>query len=384
MSFEREIGQLNECFFFREFTFSKNTFRPSPEQEVELADNVVWLDDQLIVFQLKEREAPENPNAESEGRWFNRKVITQGTGQIRDTLAYLRAHEQIELENHRGHRFHLRGAAIATIHKVVCFLPHEALPDECRSRKFHRSETASVIHLIPANDYLGIVQTLLTPHEVSEYLSFREELIESWETEVNALPEQALVGQYLSGDADAPPNLDYTEYLAALEHRGEEWDMSGVIKELPDRVTTDNEPTDYYNIVIEIAKLKRNELREFKKRFQLSMEKARADEFVSPYRMACPRTSCGFVFIPLVKECVDVRQQGLKNLTFACKYDLRLPKCLGVSFAPEGRGWYSVEWCYMEFPWERDEEMDARLRWDNPFREVKTKELSRYTYQGEE
>ena len=43
--------------------------------------------------------------------------------------------------------------------------------------------------------------------------------------------------------------------------------------------------------------LKRNELREFKIRFKLSVEKARANQFVRPYRIAFPRTSCGFVFI---------------------------------------------------------------------------------------
>jgi hypothetical protein len=54
MSFEVDISQFNEHFFFREFTFSKNTFRPSPAKEVELADNIVWLDDLVVVFQLKE------------------------------------------------------------------------------------------------------------------------------------------------------------------------------------------------------------------------------------------------------------------------------------------------------------------------------------------
>ena len=159
--------------------------------------------------------------------------------------------------------------------------------------------------------------------------------------------------------------------------------MSGVITQFPDRVTTENQPTDYYDIVKEIAKLKRNELREFKKRFRLSMEKSRGNEFVQPYRMASPRTGCGFVFVPMVEEFIPHRREGLQNMTLACKYDLKLEKCLGVSFAPEPDGWYSVEWCYTEFPWEYDKELEDRLKDNNPFREVSTREIGRYDFAGE-
>jgi hypothetical protein len=156
--------------------------------------------------------------------------------------------------------------------------------------------------------------------------------------------------------------------------------MSGVIKQFPDRTTTDNSSTDYYKIVSEIAKLKRNELREFKTRFRLSMKEAQSNAIVLPYRMAIPRTQCGFLFIPLDEGLLELRQRVLQNLTYVCKYDLKLPKCIGTSFAPEGGGWYSVEWCYIEFPWKGDAELDERLRENSPFREVKTGQLNRYTY----
>ncbi len=380
MSFENEIAQLNEHFFFREFTYSKNTFRPSPTAEVELADNILWLDDIVVAFQLKERNLVGATTAEEESHWFDRKVISRGTKQIRDTLTYLRSHAMIELKNHRGHKFQLAGSKINTIHKVICYLANDNLPDECSARKFHRSKTAGIIHLIQAKDYLGIVRTLLTPPELSEYLYFREELIGKWDISVNIVPEPALVGQYLCGNTNISPSINFLDYLAALEHRIDEWDISGIIKNFPDRVTTDNESTDYYGIVTELAKLKRNELREFKKRFQLSMDKCRANKFAQPYRFACPRSDCGFVFIPIEKEFLHHRQQGLQNFTYGCKYDLKRSKCIGVSFAPEEGGWYSVEWCFIEFPWEFDAELERRLKENNPFREVRTAELERYSY----
>lgn len=383
MSFEEELAKLNEDYFFKEFTFSKTTFQPTPKDEVELADNIIWIDDCLITFQIKERNISGETTLEDEERWFSRKVVTNGTKQIRDTLNYLQENEQIELENHREDSFQLESKKIDTIHKVVCYLPNPTLSEECRKKKYHVSSSAGVIHIIQANDYLGCVQTLLTPSELSEYLSFREELINIWGEKVNSVPEPAIMGQYLEGNEQAEPSIEYIKILEALEHRAYEWDMSGIISKFPDRVTTDNEPTDYYHIIREIAKLKRNELREFKKRFELSMEKSRNNEFTMPYRMAIPRTGCGFVFIPVEAEFVPQRRQGLQNMTHACKYDLKLDKCLGVSFAPDSDGWYSVEWCYIEYQWEYDPELDERLKNDSPFRGVSTKEIGRYNYKDD-
>lgn len=384
MSFEDDIARLNEYYFFREFTFSENTFRPTPIEEVELADNVVWLDNPLIIYQLKERQAPSDTSSENEQRWFERKVLGLATRQIRDTLNYLQQHSDLQLENHRGHAFNITVSSLESVQKLVLYKAHKSLPESCRNKKYHRSQTAGLVHLIPANDYLGILRTLLTPAEVADYLAFRETLINGWEEEVLNLPEQALVGQYLSGNSEHKPDLQFVEYLQALEHRAEEWDMSGVINVFPDRVTTDNASTDYYYIVREIAKLKRNELREFKTRFKLSMEKARANEFVFPYRMAIPRTDCGFVFIPLTQDFLEHRLQYLQNLTDAHKYEQKLSKCIGVSFAPEEGGWYSVEWCYMEFSWQEDPELENKLRQNNPFREVRTVELRQYTFDRSE
>jgi hypothetical protein len=89
MAFADELAALNESHFFSEFTYSRNTFRPTPEQEVELADSLIWLGDLLIAFQLKERAPIAGVTAESEKRWFDRKVLREATRQVRDTIRYL-------------------------------------------------------------------------------------------------------------------------------------------------------------------------------------------------------------------------------------------------------------------------------------------------------
>lgn len=379
MAFSDELAALNESYFFSEFTYSRNTFLPLVGQEVELADSLIWLGDSLIAFQLKER-ALIGANADTEKSWFKKKVLGVATRQIRDTLNYLAVNKNIEVQNHRNHAFTLSFDRVSEIHKLVVYSPQLALPEECRLIKHHRSSTAGLIHIISAQDYLTIIRTLLTPAEVIDYLSFREELIDRWEVEVVSVPESALIGQYVLGDINTPPSIEHNQYLHELEHRAEEWDMSGVIAKFPDRVTTDNAPTDYYPIVRELALLKRNELREFKKRFQLSLQKTREDVFVKPYRIAVPRTECGFVFIPVTREFLQHRRVELQNFTIAHKYQQRLSRCIGLSIADGEDGWFTVEWCYMEFPWEQDAQMEHMLETNNPFRNVGVTELPRYTF----
>jgi hypothetical protein len=381
MSFEKDIAKFNESYFFREFTFSETTFRKSPAEEVELADNIVWLDEPLIVYQIKERQVTSDTTSDKEQKWFKRNIVGLAKRQIRDTLDYLQNHSNIQIKNHRRHTFNIAAvSSIDSVQKLVLYKAHEILPKSCRNLKHHRSQTAGFIHLISSDDYLGIVKTLIIPAEVADYLAFRESLVTGWEQDIFELPEQALVGQYLSGESLHKPSFEFVKYLQALKNDSQEWDMSGIIRVFPDRVTTDNTPTDYYCIVREIAKLKRNELREFKARFQLAMEKARANEFVLPYRMVIPSTDCGFIFIPLDQGFLERRMAYLQNLTYAHKYEQKLSKCIGVSFAPEDDGCYSVEWCYMQFAWQEDSEMDDRLKQFSPLRDVKTVELAQYTF----
>ena len=342
MTLEDQVSALNEHFFFKEFTYSDNTFSPRPSTELELADSIIWIDDMLIVFQLKGRQISSTTSPDRERSWFHRKVVSLGTKQIRDTVNYLNIHRHIVIKNHRGHEFELDTTRINTIHKIVSYLGSPILPQICRQKKHHNSRTLGTIHLIPAHDYLGIVRTVLTPYELSDYLHFRKQLIDEWGDIIAPLPESALVGQYLTGQLHARPTLDFIDVLESLDHRADEWDMSGIIDRFPDRITEDNSPTDYYSIVTELAKLTRSELREYKMRLQLSMEESGSVTPVAPYRMAVSRTNCAFVFVPVPKHSSPWRRQGLVNFTLACKYDLRMRKCIGVSVVVEDAGSFSA------------------------------------------
>lgn len=384
MSLEDELARLNEYFFYKEFTYSSTQFKREAGDEVELADSLTVIGRAAIVFQLKERQVEDGQNEDTEAAWFDRKVMKKATSQIRDTLRYIDSHKQIPLTNHRGHSVDFRGDAIDETHKLIVYSPSKALPPQCKRVKNYVSTTAGMIHIISAPDYAGIVRTLITPAELMDYLSYRAELLVRWPQESLQVPEVSLVGHYLLGNIDEPPEINNAELVRALDHAEEEWDVSAVVKLFAERITTPAGATEYYLIISAIAELKRNELAKFKERFMLSIENAKKNELVKPYRIAVPRTGCGFVFIPINRELISHRREGLRGMTIAHKYDQRLSRCIGVTFAPDEGGWYTLEWMYIEGPWEHDEEMEQLLLDNPPFRPVSMGEIPRYRFdQGE-
>ena len=62
--------------------------------------------------------------------------------------------------------FNMAIAQFARLHKLVIYNPHKLLPTECAFKKYHRSKTVGVIHLIHAAAYTGILDTLVTPAEI--------------------------------------------------------------------------------------------------------------------------------------------------------------------------------------------------------------------------
>jgi hypothetical protein len=161
------------------------------------------------------------------------------------------------------------------------------------------------------------------------------------------VPEPALVGHYLRNLPDRKPSIEFLKFVAELQRQDSgEWDISRIISLFPDRRTTpQSSATDYYSIVKELAKLNRLDMRVFKERFALSMDKAQKDESVRPYRFAAT-TGCGFIFIPLTEKEIPKRDAILRSFTYLHKYDVHLERCIGLTFISEqDTGWCDVQWC---------------------------------------
>jgi hypothetical protein len=378
MTFEEAVGNINADYFFREFTFSTNKFKPTPREELQLADAVVWLDDLLIVAQVKERNAAADTTPEKEKNWFLDEIGKKAVRQIRDTLTYLKTYDEIEVLNNRGHPFNLASARAGRIHKLVIYNPNELLAPEYAFKKYRRSKKAGFVHLVHSQAYWGILNTLVTPVEIDEYLAFREGLADRWEDAMSAVNEKAVVGQYLRNLPEEKPNPEFAKYVDALDQNQQEWDIAPIINLFLDRKTTNNPLPIDYDVIKELAKLHRSEMRMFKERFAFSMKKAVSDEFCIPHRFGTSGER-GFVFIPLRREDEPRRRDMLLNITALNKYDQRLEKCVGLSFLAEGNeSWCDVQWHLMSFPWKEDPRIETFLQEHYPFRPVRERRVERY------
>jgi hypothetical protein len=293
---------------------------------------------------------------------------------VRDTLRFLQEHPVINITNERGHTLNVNNARVKHVLKLVLYQPGPSLPHDCIAVKHHVSRTADFIHVLPWNDYLGACQTLVTPAEVAEYFDFRQYVLTKWP--LGDVPsEVALVGQYLAEDSEARPSEDYAELVRRLRDDLPEFDISVLLDGIADRIEYQEKGSgsdvDYYAIIAEFAKLNRLELRQVKTRLRLCMEAVREDRFMAPTRMISTAKGCGFAFIPVERELLAAagtarRSKGLMNLTLISKYEQRLDRHVGVSIAKEGADWL-LDFCFIDFPWQRDEALEEVVRDHNPF-----------------
>ena len=376
---EKIVSFINSNIFFKEFTFSRNEFiTPDGKSQFQLADNVVWLDDILFIYQIKDR----NSSADgSETKWFESKVQKKAVKQIKGSLGYIKEYEDITITNERGHCFNICEANLTKAKKIIVYTSTDLLPEEKRLLKFHRSRAAGLIHLFHSEDYKAICRFLFTPSEINEYLSFRENLYEKHEQILNSLPEQYVLAHFLETIDSDNIDLAYLDNLLTFQKNESEFDILFIIDLFKDKIMKYGNDNDYYLIIKEIAKLNRVELKGFKARFKLSLEKAESQAFVKPYRMSSISTGCGFVFIPLQFENSSVWKNALLNLTIAHKYEQILKKCVGMIVCHnQEQKLFDINWSYIENDWVYNEELEQLLIENNPFRKVSLKKESRYFF----
>lgn len=385
MTFEASIAQLNGQAFWKEFTFSQNKFSPRPGKELELADNIVWLDEFAFVLQLKQRDGgTEDPDAERS--WFRNKVLKKGTRQVRDTLRFLAEHEHIHIANERGHSFDIRSAQLTDITKIVVFLGARALPEECWQTRYHVSSTAGFIHVVAAHDYLGILEKLRVPKDIRDYFAYREKVVPLFRN--SNVGEADIMGAFV-GDEELPTSAS-RENLRRFMQDLKEFDLSWLIGNLHDNIQHSEAPHDYYQIMLEFARVPRSVWREAKTRFMLSLEAVQKAEFVRPFRFTFPATECTFMIAPLDPEIPAtgpegerMRVNGLRSLTYGAMYDAKSAKGVGILISKDGK-YIQIDWCLMKMPWEPDPEMEEWLAKANPFRPASEKVINSFLFEGED
>lgn len=387
MNLEELIAQLNANIFLKEFSFSKNNFTPKDSSELELADHVIWLNDLMIIYQIKERTGEKN-SVNSEKKWFEKKILQNAKNQIRDTIIYFKKYDnEIIIPNQRGHIFNIQFNKIKIFIKVIIHLSNKQLPEYYKNKKYYiSSQEAGFIHILSGNDYLNICKILLTPTEISDYFIYRQDLLIKHTHNAENLPEAAIVGQFLSGEnANVSPSKKFLEYLYRLQQNVDKFSISGILENFNQRIeyinsNEENSEYAYYSIISEFAKLRRTNLQEVKTRIKLCLEACDSDVFELPYRIVVPETSCGFVFLPLQRDQKDSRLNWLHNLTYAAKYDQKIQRCIGITFVKEEED-YLMDWCFLDSDWQYDSAIEESLKNFYPFRPVQEKLIPSYQFE---
>lgn len=374
---EDYISSINSNFFFKEFTFSKNKFKtPDGKDELELADNFVWLDEYLFIIQIKDRNKTEGS---SDIKWFQNKILKTAVKQIKNSIDYLNQYEDIEIINEKGHRFNVSEARKISPLKLIIYTPEESLPDEYRYRKFYISQKVGYIHLLHSEDYYWLCKYLVTPFEIHEFLTFRERFYKEQSSVLDKMPEQYILGHYIETMDVGHINPDYIENIQNLQNDFEKFDVSFIISDFQNKIIYGNENKEYYQIIKEIAKLNRSDLRAFKERFLLSFEKSKLQEQTLPYRMTSFYSKCGFVFIPLPYKFKHKWENAIKNYTEAHKYDQKLKRCIGtIVYYNANEKYYDINWYLIDADWEFNQEFENLMKEKFPFREVKMEKTYRY------
>jgi hypothetical protein len=374
---EAYITKLNSNFFFKEFTYSSNKFKIDEKgQELELADNVVWLDDLLLITQIKERNKSGDSNAEN---WFKSKVLRKAVKQIKDTISYFEIYENISIPNERGHVLNLSEAGKLKPIKIVIYLPGDSFPDSLRFQKFYESRDVGLIHLFHIEDYLWICKYLITPYEIKEFLQFREAMFKFNGESLNNLPEQYVLGHYIESYENFTINPKYIKNLSKYVDDFDSFNISPIIENFKRVILQSTGETDYYYIIKELAKLNRSDLRGFRQRFDLALKRAKDQEFDIPYRMTSLNSQCGFVFIPIEFARKEKWKNGLQNFTLFHKYEQKLDKAVGmICYFDPNEKYHDIFWTYINYKWEYEEELERIIKNDFPLRSVKEEKTYRY------
>jgi|WetSurMetagenome_2_1015567.scaffolds.fasta_scaffold00544_13 hypothetical protein len=378
-------SKLNGFFFWKEFSFHKNNFNPKPDSQLEFADHVIWLDDIIILYQIKEREFKTISDEQSEEKWFENKVLKKAKSQIRNTLKYLNNFETISIENQRGHKFNVKNWKLQKIHKVILFYSDDNLPFNCKSKTHYLSKEAGFIHLFSIDKYFDICNLLITPAEINEYLIFRENVLSKYSCLDNTINEKSILGQFLKGDLDESPSANNDNFVDRFHNDHEEFDISFLFRDFMDHIELieSDDPTAYYKILSQFAKLKRNDLRQIKKLITFCMNEWEEQKGGRPYRVLVPRLQIGFVFFAVHEKYYESRRTALLNFTYAAKYSQKMDKYIGMSIAKDVANpqWHLFEWCYIEEPWVHDDEMENKLKENSPFLKNTSQFLHTYKFQ---
>jgi hypothetical protein len=367
--------QQNENAFLRAFSFSTTQLPVDSASDVKLADRVVMMDEIGFIFQLMEREQKVASKAGDLEKWITNYVVRRGVKQIQNTRDLLKSYMALSLVNNFGHRTFISPREPDLFVSVIVYrVP--AKTRAFRAARFKKNRNGAFVHILRDVDYFEIVHHFVTPAELSDYFGFRRDILINWDPAATAVSEAALIGQYLlEGYSSAPDE----RFESASRSRGgpTACEFSFVLDSLATTIASqegDYADTDYYEVLTELARLARYELRALKQQVRLALEAVRGNRFELPYRIASARTGAGFLVLPVTTEFHDRASGALRSLSLASKYELDLERQIGIGMWRNSE-FVDIKWIFLNGRTLPDPNLEERLAHNYPFRRTSEQRL---------
>jgi hypothetical protein len=369
------VDHHNENVFMRAFSFATSQLPVVTSDRVDLAERFAVFDDVGFVIHLKERDNRVALKPADLEKWMTNQVVRRGAKEIHATVDAMRTYTGLSLVNDFGHRMTVSPRKIEDmVCAVVYRVPAKARP--FRAARFKTSRDGPFIHILRDSDYFEICEHFVTPSELHEYFAFRRDILLNWDPPSAAVTEGALIGQFLLEDYASPPDAKYER--AALSHGGPiDCEFAFILDTLGSDIASQEDDFadgDCYQILTELGRMGRCELRALKQELRTTLEAVRANRFELPYRILSPRRRCSFLLVPVTKEFRDRAYDALMSLSMASKHELQLEKQIGIGMW-RTREFVDIEWVYIEAPHVENPGMDRRLENMYPFRRASEKRL---------
>ena len=368
-------AQQNENAFLRAFSFSTTQLPIDSTSEVALADRVIMMDEIGFIFQMMEREQKVASKVGDLEKWITNYVVRRGVKQIQNTRDLLSSYMGLSLVNSFGHRMLISPRNPDLLVSVIVYrVP--AKTRAFRAARFKRNRNGGFVHILRDADYFEIVHHFVTPAELTDYFGFRRDVLVNWDAAASAVSEAALIGQYLLEDYSSPPD---ERFESASRSRGgpTACEFSFVLDSLATTIASqegDYADTDYYDVLAELARLARYELRALKQQIRLALEAVRGNRFELPYRVASARTGAGFLVLPVTTEFHDRALGALRSLSLASKYELNLERHVGIGMWRNSE-FVDIEWVFLNGRNLPDPDLEERLAHNYPFRRTSEQRL---------
>jgi hypothetical protein len=368
-------AQQNENVFLRAFSFSTTQLPNDSAEDPELADHVVIMDEIGFIFQLMEREQKVATKAGDLEKWITNHVVRRGIKQIQNTRDLLKSYLGLSLVNNFGHRALISPKDPELLVSVIVYrVP--AKSRAFRAARFKKNRNGGFVHILRDVDYFEIVHHFVTPAELVDYFGFRRDILINWDPAATAVSEAALIGQYLQEDYSSAPDERFEK---ASRARGgpTACEFSFVLDSLASSIAAqdgDYADTDCYEILSDLARLARHELRALKQVIRLALEAVRANRLELPYRIASTRTGSGFLVLPVTSEFHDRAVDALRSLSLASKYELDLERQVGIGMWRNSE-FVEIEWMFLDGANLPSSDLDERLARNYPFRRASEQRL---------